>query len=321
MNLSIIIPSRNEAFLKNTVEDILENIEADTEIIIVLDGQWCVEPLNKHKRVTVVYLPISIGQRASCNLACKLSKAKYIAKVDAHCSFDKGFDRKMIEAFKETGDDVVMVPNMKNLHVFDWVCTKCGNRRYQGRTGICEKCGGEEKKEIVWFAKKSPNSTSYRFDTTLHFQYWGGYKKQQKGDLVETLSLQGSFFMITRENYWKLNVCDESWGSWGNQGSEVAIKNWLSGNKVICNKRTWYSHLFRTQGGDFGFPYHQSGKQVSNARKCSRDIFFNNKCKNQKHPLSWLIEKFKPIPDWHEDSGKKMLDYINKKGDEFIDKK
>ena len=38
-DLSILIPARNEQFLKRTIDDILENIEADTEIIAVLDGE------------------------------------------------------------------------------------------------------------------------------------------------------------------------------------------------------------------------------------------------------------------------------------------
>ena len=38
--LSIIIPSRNEIFLSRTIQDILENIEEDTEVIAVMDGAW-----------------------------------------------------------------------------------------------------------------------------------------------------------------------------------------------------------------------------------------------------------------------------------------
>ena len=114
-DLSILIPSRNEMFLKNTIEDAIKNIEGNTEIIVTLDGQWPTEPLPQHDSVQVIYLNKSIGQRAATNIACRLSKAKYVMKVDAHCSFDKGFDRKMLEAFKETGDNVTMVPIMRNL--------------------------------------------------------------------------------------------------------------------------------------------------------------------------------------------------------------
>ncbi len=291
--LTILIPSRNEEFLKNTIDDILSNIEGETEIIAVLDGQWANPPLKQHPRLTVIYLPESIGQRATTNLACLLSKSKYVMKVDAHCSFDKGFDRKLMEDMQ---DDWTQVPIMRNLHCFDWVCEE-GHRRYQSPSGVCEQCKKETKKEIVWIAKPSPQSTSYRFDNDLHFQYYGEYKKEQIGDLVETMSLQGSCFMMTREKYWGLNICDESWGSWGNQGTEVACKTWLSGGRVIVNKKTWYAHMFRTQGGDFGFPYPQSGNQVEHARQCSRDLFLNNKYDKAIYPFSWLINKFNP-PDW-----------------------
>lgn len=98
-DLSILIPARNEEFLKNTIEDILKNIEADTEVIATLDGQWANSPVEQHDRVNLVYVNPAIGQRAAQNLACRLSRAKYVMKMDAHCSFDKGFDRKMIEAF------------------------------------------------------------------------------------------------------------------------------------------------------------------------------------------------------------------------------
>src|SRR3989344_5603125 len=132
--LSILIPSRSEMFLARTIEDILANVEADTEVIAVLDGQWAEPPIPHHERVNLIYVPEAIGQRAAANIACKLSKAKYVMKVDAHCSFDKGFDRKMLEAFKETGDNVTMVPTMRNLWAFDWKCMECGKKWYQGPT-------------------------------------------------------------------------------------------------------------------------------------------------------------------------------------------
>ena len=37
-DLSILIPSRNEIFLKNTIDDILAHKEGRTEVIAILDG-------------------------------------------------------------------------------------------------------------------------------------------------------------------------------------------------------------------------------------------------------------------------------------------
>ena len=296
--LSILIPARNEEFLARTIEDILSNIEGDTEILVGLDGAWANPPIKDDPRVTIVHVSESIGQRAMTNQLCKLSTAKYVLKCDAHCAFDKGFDVKMMADMQ---DDWTMVPVMRNLHAFDWVCPD-GHRRYQSPSGPCKECSKETVKDVVWIAKTSPQSTSYCFDSEPHFQYFGAYKKKQIGELVETMSLQGSLFMLTREKYWELNICDEAFGSWGSQGIEVAVKTWLSGGRVIVNKKTWYAHMFRTQGGDFGFPYELSERQVSHAKKMAKDIFFNAKWNKAIHPLWWLLEKFWPVPGWtHED--------------------
>ena len=61
-DLSILIPARNEMFLAHTIEDILTNIEADTEVIAVLDGQWADPPIPQHERVNVIYFPKNICQ-------------------------------------------------------------------------------------------------------------------------------------------------------------------------------------------------------------------------------------------------------------------
>lgn len=303
MDLSILIPARNELFLSRTVEDILVKMRGDTEIIVVLDGALANPPLPVHPKVSVIHHSESIGQRAATNEAARMSQSKYLMKVDAHCSFDEGFDVKLIADMQ---DDWTMVPIMRNLHAFDWVCDKCGDRRYQGPTPTsCPTCDNKDKftRDIKWIGKTNPQSTSYCFDSEPHFQYFNEFKRRPEaaGKLTDTMSLQGSCFVVTREKYFELNLCDEEFGSWGSQGIEVAVKTWLSGGRVVVNHNTWYAHMFRTQGGDFGFPYNISGNQVARAKKTAKDIFFNNKWPMQKYPLSWLLEKFWPVPGWSEE--------------------
>lgn len=304
-DLSILIPSRNEMFVSKTVEELLKNIRGNTEIIVHLDGSWADPGIPDDDRVTIIYSPEPIGQRAGTNKACRLSKAKYVMKLDAHAAVDEGFDVKMMEVME---DDITMVPLMRNLHAFDWVCPD-GHRRYQGPSGVCKECGKHTKRDILWKAKESPKSTAFRFDKTLHFQYWNDFKKRPegKGDLTPTLSLQGSCFMLTREKYWELDICDEKHGSWGQQGTEVACKTWLSGGRVLCNQKTWYAHMFRTQGGDFGFPYHLPGRDVEKARQYSRDLFIGNTYSGAVHDLAWLLQKFYPVPDWHDTTSNKGI--------------
>jgi glycosyltransferase involved in cell wall biosynthesis len=297
-DLSILIPARNEQFLNRTIEDIFAHVEGDTEIIVVLDGSWPAEPIPDNPRLTLIHHSTSIGQRAATNEAARLSEAKYLMKVDAHCAFDQGFDVKLMADMQ---DDWTMAPLMKNLHAFDWVCPN-GHRRYQSPSGVCKDCGEPTAMDVVWIAKNNPKSTSYRFDKDLHFQYWEDYKKKQKGDLVESMSLQGSAFLVTRKKYFELDICDERHGSWGQQGTEVACRTWLSGGRVVISKKTWYAHLFRTQGADFGFPYPNPG--IEKARVHSRQLW-NLKEPNKfpnwdkaKYPLIWLIQKFAPVPEW-----------------------
>ena len=491
-DLSILIPARNEMFLARTVEDLLEHSESDFEIIVVLDGEWANPPITQHPKVSIIYVPESVGQRAATNLAARLSKAKYVVKCDAHCSFDQGWDKKMISAFEKVGDNAIIVPVMKNLHAFDWKCYHCGWKKYQGPTPTkCESCGKTDKirRKMVWEPRRGINSTSYSFDSEPHFQYnesykhtpmykndviigyrlsfnkpslstsvislltdfanshhlssglyhfWGGqdmtfdtmslssvYNSRSVGTskvlvvgdklkvdgiatpsvltevvkngnslsatpgqgsyepsisdtvcelfsselstpsiapiinpakpipttgsiinsdtvdklnrilggqfvynektssfhngsvaltplydkkLTQTMSLQGSFFMATRDKYWKLKLSDEAVGNWGNQGIELAGKMWLSGGRVLVNHDTWYAHMFRTQGGDFGFPYEQSGKHVSRTKRRVWDYFFNGDFKQQIYPVSWLIEKFYPVPGWDEARIKELKD-------------
>lgn len=309
--LSILIPARNEQFISNTVNSILKNKRGDTEILIGLDGAWADPPIVDHPDVKILYVSESIGQRAMQNKLAKLSKSRYVAKCDAHCDFSEGFDVELMKTFEELGDNITVAPMMLNLHAFDWKCMKCGKKTYQGpaRTS-CDDCDNttDFKQKIVFKPRdRTPHSTAYLFDNMLHFQYANEHKSKQEGDYVESMSLQGSFFMATRENYWEKELCDESWGSWGQQGSEVALKTWLSGGRVIINKRCWYAHLFRTQPG-FSFPYPQSGKSQQKARDICNDIFKNNKWAKQTLPTSWLVEKFWPVRGWSDEDLQKLRD-------------
>lgn len=303
--LSILIPARNEEFLAKTVENILENIEADTEILVGLDGLWAEPGLKDNPKVTLFYVSESIGQREMTNRLCRLSSAKYVMKIDAHCSFDKGFDRKMLDLM---ADDITMVPVMRNLHAFNWVCP-CGYIHYQDKGSTCARCGGRMEKDILWRAKRIFNR-SFCFDSEPHFQYFNEYTKRPEfieGDLTETMSLQGSCFMLTREKYWSLKLDDPAFYSWGSQGLQVACSTWLSGGRVLVNNRTWYAHMFRTKSGNgFGFPYKQDESKVSKTRSLAKERLLNNSWPRQILPTRWLLEKFWPVKGWSEEDLKKL---------------
>ena len=308
VELSIIIPARNEIFLQRTIEDILQNIEADTEIIAICDGYWPDPPVLDHPKVIIVHHSKSIGQRAATNEGARLSQAKFIMKADAHCAFGKGFDRILIE---DCQYDWTLIPMLYNLHAFDWKCLSCGNQTYQGyEPKSCKECQGTKFEMVmIWKPREGKGPyVSWRFDNNMQFKHWRKHcrRPEAQGNFVETLSFAGPCFFIHRDRYWELGGCDEGHGSWGQFGTEWACKSWLSGGKLITTRKTWFAHLFRTGnfkgafGGGSSFPYPITGEAQEHAKKYSRDLWLNDRWEKAIHPLSWLVDKFKPIPDWHE---------------------
>lgn len=304
-NLSVLIPARNEMFLTRTVEDVLRNKQGSTEVIVILDGAWPDPGLPVHPDLKVVYLPKPIGQRAATNLAARLSHADYVMKLDAHCSIDEGFDLKLIKAAEELGPLAVQVPAQWNLHAFDWRCRNCDFVRDQGPTPICACPNPDLYRDMVWSRRRL--TEAWRFDSELKFGYWGQLKDRAdaangRQDFLETLSCLGACWFLSRERYWELDGMDESHGSWGQMGTELACKSWLSGGSLITNRRTWFAHMFRTQGGDFGFPYPLSQREVEVARTHSQSTWRGNKWPKAIHDLKWLVEKFWPIPGWTQEA-------------------
>lgn len=319
-DLSVLIPSRNEQFLSLTVEDVLKNIRGDTEIIVVADGAWPDPPLKDNGRVYLIYYHQAIGQRAAVNQAAKVSTARYIMKLDAHCAVDEGFDLKLMA---DCEPDWTVVPRMYNLHVFDWKCLGCGRQTYQGpKPDKCPDCGGADFEKVIIWQRKNHASDYMWFDRDLVFRYFDNLalarhgkdkkkydharRKWATGDITDQMTALGACWLMERERFWDLGGLDEGHGSWGQMGVEVACKSWLSGGRQVVNKKTWFAHMFRTKGGeDWGFPYPNSQKDVDAARDYSRQLWSVDDISKinwpkGKRPLKWLIDHFAPLPGWDD---------------------
>lgn len=309
-SLSVIIPGRNEQFMFHTVQDVLAKSCEETEVIAVCDGYDPVPELPTHPRLSVVRFDKAVGQRMATNKGAVYSRAKYVMKLDAHCKVDEGFDVKLMEKMEP---DMTMIPAMHRLHVFDWHCDGCGERQYQGtKPTECPECNESSFTMImVWEPRwQYPPTVTWMFDQSLHFQYWRKYKKrpefkeQEPSGIVETMSCVGCCFLMERDRFLDLGGMDEMHGSWGQFGTELACKAWLSGGRLVTNLKTWIAHLFRTgnfgRNGESSWPYPINQRQIDKAREYSRDLWLNDRWPLAKRKLSWLIDHFEPIPGWHD---------------------
>lgn len=315
-DLTVIIPGRNEIFMRNTIEDVLSKTRCDTEVVSVCDGYWPEPPVVDHPKAKLLHTTTAVGQRAATNIGASLSRAKYIMKLDAHCSMSDGFDEKLLAKMEP---DITMIPAMHRLHAFDWIC-ECGEREYQGaKPDKCGACGGNEfTMGVVWQPRfKYEPTVAWRFDSNLHFQYWRDYhkrpsvKSQVDAGMIETMTCIGACFLMERERYWDLGGMEEGHGSWGQYGVELALKAWLSGGRMVTNTDAYFAHMFRT--GNFArngssWPYPITQAQIDSAREYSRNMWVNNKWPKQVRPLSWVLEKFWPVPDWTDGDLAKQKD-------------
>lgn len=351
--------------------DVLAGFTMDSEVIVILDGALAGPPLPTDPRLTTITLAHSIGQRAATNLGARISQARHVMKLDAHCRVKPGFDAALIG---HCGPTDTLVPRMYNLQAFVWVCPACDYHIDQGPPPAkCERKGCLNTtgftRDDVWDIKWGRKTDSMCFDSDLKFKYWGEYPLrevlaafhhatgetpttyppimkmewsayQQLADaeklphrlaalmllaqvyndwkrtdskrvlhqlealadheeVSESMSLLGAAWLMQRSRYWEIGGLDEAHGSWGQMGTEIACKSWLSGGRVLVDRTTWFAHLFRTRDG-FSWPYLLPNSDQERARAYSRDLWANNKWPGQVHPLLWLVEHFAPAPTWSD---------------------
>lgn len=267
-DLSVIIPARNEIFLGKTVNDLLAKAEGNIEIITILDGYWPSPPLADDPRIKIIHRGVAHGMRAAINAGVAISKADYILKTDAHCMFGQGFDKILLSDIQQ---DWVVVPRRFALDPEKW---------------------------IIIDNPKYPIDYMY-LSSDLHGIPWNEKNRDPalKDKLIdETMSNQGSVWFMGKSNFHKLELMDEAtYGTFWNEFQEIGLKAWLSGGRVMVNKKTWYAHWHKTS--DYGRGYSLSkGEQAKALEAVSK--WRQTGWRGQVLPLNWLIERFWPVPTW-----------------------
>lgn len=270
---SIIIPARNEVFLAKTVADIYAKATGEIEVIVVLDGYWPNPPLPERSTLSQVHHTESRGMRASINTGAALATGKYLLKCDAHVMFEHSFDETLKA---DCEDDWIVVPRRYALDADNWVLRS-------DRSAV--------DYHYLTYPFEKPDHIG------LHGKPWKERAKERASITVDDeMSSQGSCWFMQKAYFERFDgMQEDGYGSFTQEFQQLGMRTWLSGGRVVVNKKTWYAHLWKKHRG-YSLP---SGEQQRGAL-FSADYWVNNRWAQRTHDFQWLIEKFSPVPGWFQ---------------------
>ena len=231
-------------------------------MIIVLDGWWPIPILRDNPNLVLIHRGVSQGMRPAINSAARIAKGKYLLKCDAHCIFDEGFDEKL-----------------RSNCEYDWTVVPV-------RYGL-DVVNGKRTDEIHEF--------QYIKRANLKGREWPEYAERVNGQMVvDLMTSQGSCWFMHRQRFFDLGCLDDvNYGKMGREAQEVCLKAWLSGGRYVLNRNTWYAHWSKPS---VNYP----GRSTERAKSIeyATHVWKQNLWPMQARKLSWLIEKFAPVPTW-----------------------
>lgn len=289
--VSFILPSRNERWVFKTVQSILDNCEGDLEVIVVFEEYMPPEKeLIKDDRVIYIYHAKPKGLRGATNAAAAIATGKYLCKADAHVMFDKNFDTKM-KALHQP--NIVQIPQRRRLDAINW----------------CEQIqdNPRSKPHVDFEYLSYPDDPKDFGGKSITGKIWTKrILEEQHLPSGLTCAFQGSCWWMERDYF---NACgfmhEDIFGDFWQEAQEIALFTYLVADSyIISNKTTNYCHLHKGKSnvganGKTGKGYHLKESSLKTGRNAVMRFYEGEKVfKNQKYPLSFLIEKFPDMPGW-----------------------
>lgn len=292
--VSVIIPSRNEFFLQKTIDDLLSKAEGDVEIVVVMDGtDQDVRPDKRVVKIRHGVLTDNYGLRGSVNLGVRAASGEYILKADGHTMWDQGWDVKLVA---DCEDNWVVVPRRWRLDGENWALTT--------------ETEGDKRPPVDYMFIAYPYERPFDRTCGLHGDIWKEAYEARKDVLIDDLmTMQGSAYFM-KKSYWnELGEMDDTlYGPFTHESQEISNKAWLSGGRVVVNKKTWYAHLHKGKkyGTGYGFTTKQWEKWAElheKGRQFCIDYWMTTQ--DYEHDFEWLLNKFwnfagSKIPTWPE---------------------
>jgi len=122
----------------------------------------------------------------------------------------------------------------------------------------------------------------------------------QRVVIDDLMSSQGSCWFMKKDYYHELELLDEeSYGPFFKEFQEIGLKCWLSGGRVVINKKTWYAHWHKPKSAGRGYHLESSAGKIAEDQ-VRRWMKMGEAWHKQTLPIEWLVRKFWPVPTWSE---------------------
>jgi hypothetical protein len=268
--VSVLIPAREEPYLRPTVADVLRHATGDVEVLAILDGWWPVPPIEDDARLHLLHWGAPRGLRPSLNAAIEMATGEFLFKLDAHCAVMPGWDTALKAA---CGERDIVVPAKYSLNVDTWERFRDPWHYFYLMWPWQEKFVGLQDKNYgpEYNALREP----YRVD--------------------DILSYQGSAWMIRRA-YWDQLMpegMDHVHYYYAQEPQEVGLKAWLTGGRVRIVKDCWYAHLHKGTG-----EHKRQFKRLRDPWQAAMEYSTRYWMTQPGFPA--LINRFGPLPGWPE---------------------
>lgn len=316
IDVSIVIPAKNEQFLEPTVNGILDNARSNFELIVVCDGYKPDFEFRKDDRLKVIYKNSEPSMRGGINMAVAIAEGEYIIKSDGHVLWDESFDLKLLE---DATPDILLMPLRKRLEVTNWSI--------------------QEQDPI----RKPDVFLEYLTYPDDHKDGWGGSSLSGKiwtekilatQDVMtmDTPAAQGSTWCLNRHTFNKLGLLDEKlfskfWQENQEQTFAITLRHGTreKPGRAVCTRRTWAAHYHKgkprqvvidgeeTTIGGRGYGMRESW--LRDGRNAVMRFFAGEKVyKDQHSPLSALISLHHPMPGWDDEKLEALRERERKHG-------
>jgi len=225
IDLSIVIPVYKDPYVYPTMRGILEKFETNIEIIPVFDGCEPTLPVPD-TRVKPIFLEKQVGMRGAINAGVAKAKGKYLMRTDAHCVFGQGFDRIILETIE---DNWIVDAKRYFLDPIKWE--------------VMDKEPIEMERLIISERHNKFAAVPWR-------------ERDSATPIKPKMAMQGSVWVMPH-NWWddvigELQV--EGYGTLYQDSTEMTMKTWKAGGKLMLNSNTWYAHKERNFSRTHDYP-------------------------------------------------------------------